>query len=77
MATDSAGVTEIRADLDPNYVRFCPIHRLAFDPDSTVYRDAGRCCPQGGEVLRGYLARFRDLDGMPEMTLPNFWDEGF
>jgi hypothetical protein len=50
---------------DSAYTRFCPIHRLPHDPDPRIYRDAGRACPCGGERLIGYLARFRDEQGLP------------
>lgn len=66
---------ELVPRLPEAYVRFCPIHRVAFDADPVIYRDAGRCCPAGGEILRGFLDRFRDeqnplADGM----VPENWN---
>ncbi len=75
MAVDRFGVSELITGVDPDAVRFCPIHRVAFDPDPTIYRDAGRCCPVAGERLVGFLARWREADGSPLMELPLPWDE--
>ena len=56
--------------LPQDFVRWCPIHRVAFDDDPTIYRGAGRRCPVGGELLMGYLARWRDPDGIPIADAP-------
>lgn len=62
--------------LDENFIRWCPLHRVAFDADPRIYRGAGRLCPVGGEQLRGFLQRYRDMDGVPvtEELPPAFWD---
>lgn len=65
MAVDGEGIEELVEGEDPGYLRFCPIHRLPHSPDSRIYRGAGRLCPRGGEPLVGYLARFRDDQGLP------------
>ncbi len=76
MATDSTGVEELISWVDPNFVRFCHIHKICFDSDPVAYRDAGRCCPKGGERLVGYLARFRDDQGLPVDDGSDVWDDG-
>lgn len=75
MAVDRDGVEELIPWVDASYIRFCPVHRLAFDADPVQYKDAGRCCPRGGEPLRGFLARFRDTDGIPQPAESDFWDD--
>lgn len=62
--------------LDPNFTRFCSLHRCVHDPDPRIYSGAGRLCPIGGEQLRGFLQRYRDMDGVPvvEELPPAFWD---
>jgi len=65
MAEDRDGVEELIPWVDASYVRYCPMHRLAFDADPVQYKDAGRCCPKGGERLIGIFARWRDDQGVP------------
>ncbi len=75
MALDQYGVEELITWVDASYLRFCPLHRLPHDADSVQYRDAGRCCPRGGERLVGWLARFRDDQGLPVDDGPDVWDD--
>ena len=64
---------EIVSGLDADFIRFCPIHRLPHDADPVHYFGGGRLCPAGGEPLRGYLTRFRDQEGNPQLDYPDWW----
>jgi hypothetical protein len=64
-ATDQDGVEELLPWLDPDTIRFCPRHRIAFAPDPHVYRHAHAICPVGGERLESVFARWRTHDGAP------------
>lgn len=56
------------------YCRLCSAHRLAFDPDPRIHLGSGKVCPCGGEKLVGWLARFRDEQGLPGENFVAPWD---
>jgi hypothetical protein len=74
MAVDQNGVEELLDWVDPDFIRYCPMHRVPFVPDDHMHRYAHTRCPVGGESLQSYFARFRDQGGTPVPTLEPLMD---